>query len=375
MFDEDKMRDFGKVILNLGKGQNLSRSETKGYYRQIILNEQPELQQGAFLISHLIKGPTITEMAGAWDAMMEYDVERISPTISQPSCDIVGTGSDALKTVNVSTPAALIASACGVYMAKKGARLVTGVSGASDILEEFGVDLDVPLELAQKSIEKNSIGYLPGEKFLQSGWSRLIKVMRFTTVLNIIGPITMPCTTTKSIVIGVFAPELCQKMVEILNEIGMQSAISIYGMSNDHDETLGIDEVSTCGPTKVLELKNKRIEGYTLYPEDFGVKLSKYSDIATRGTLRENALAVLNVLKGKDDGPLLDLFCVNAATVLYITGKVPDLKVGVELAKQSVAEGRAFHQLRELVVSQNTSPHKGLAKLGNLVDTIEGKLD
>jgi len=365
------MREFGKVIGNLGKGQNLSRSDTKEYYRQIVLNEQPELQQGAFLVAHLIKGPTTTEMAGAWDAMMEYDMERISPQIPEPSCDIVGTGSDALKTINVSTPAALIASACGIYMAKKGARLVTGVSGASDLLEEFGVDLETPLKTAENGIEQNLIGYLPGEQFLKSGWSRLIRVMRFTTVFNIIGPITMPCDTTKSIVIGCFAPELCDKMVEILREIGMQSAMSMYGMSDDHEENLGIDEVSICGPTKVWELRDKRIESYTLRPEDFGVKPARYGDIATKDTREGNALAILKVLKGKDEGPILDLFCVNASVALYIMGKVPNLPAGVEMSKQAVAEGKALDQLRCLVANQSNSS-AGLEKLERLIEKIQG---
>lgn len=370
MFDESQMREFGKVIGNLGRGQNLSRIEAKEYYRQVILSEQPELQQGAFLVSHLIKGPTSAEMAGAWDAMMEYDMEHISPNIPEHSCDIVGTGSDALKTVNVSTPAALITSACGVYMAKKGARLVTGVSGASDILEEFGLDLDMPLKSAEEGIEEHRMGYLPGEQFLKSGWSRLINVMRFTSVFNIIGPITMPCDTTKSIVVGAFAPGLCQKTIDILKEIGMQSAMSMYGMSDNHDETLGIDEVSICGTTKVWELRNKRIESYTLRAEDFGIKPAKYDDIASKDTRRGNALAILKILLNKDDGPLLDLFCVNASVALYIMNKVPDFAAGVEMSKQSVAEGRALEKLRYLVQSQSSS-FTGPRKLERLIETIE----
>ena len=369
MFDEQKIREFGKTIGILGKGQNLSRSQTKECYRQVVLNEQPELQQGAFLVAHLIKGPTTMEMAGAWDAMMEYDMEHIAPNTSEPSCDIVGTGSDALKTVNVSTPAALITSACGVPMAKKGARLVTGVSGASDVLESCGVDLATPLDRVEKGIEQYGIGYLPGEQFLKSGWSRLITVMRFTTVFNIIGPITMPCDTTKHIVIGTFAPDVCTKTIDILREIGMQSAMSMYGMSDDHEENLGIDEISICGPTKVWELRDKKIDSYTLSPSDFGIRQAKYADVVSKDTCEGNAQAILKVLKGEDEGPLLDLFCANAAVALHITNKAGSLSQGVDIAKQAVADGTSLEQLRNLVANQSSSK-EGQEKLERLIQSV-----
>jgi len=199
----------------------MSRAEACEAYRQIILNNQPELQQGAFLMAHITRGPSIKELSGAWDALDRYDTAKIKTDLDCPVCDIVGTGSDPVKTVNCSTPSALIASACGLAVAKKGARLVTGVSGASDIFEIIlvtgvsgasdifeiiGIDLNAPLSQAEKCLKAYGICYLPGEAFLKSGWARLITSMRFTSAFNIIGPLTMPCEQTSSIVIGAYAP-------------------------------------------------------------------------------------------------------------------------------------------------------------------------
>ncbi|WP_430981840.1 anthranilate phosphoribosyltransferase, partial [Halorhodospira halophila] len=138
------------------------------------------------MAAHQARGPTTEEFSGAWDALDAHDTVKIHPRVDGPVGDIVGTGSDSLKTVNASTPAALIAAACGLPVAKKGARLVTGVSGASDVLERLGVDLEAPMARAEACLEAHGIGYLPGEAFLRSGWARLIQRMRFTSAFNIV---------------------------------------------------------------------------------------------------------------------------------------------------------------------------------------------
>src|SRR5512137_2272356 len=112
MTSEIKLRDFGRLICTIASGNLMSRQESCEAYRQVILDEQPELQQGAFLMAHITRGPSTEELSGAWDALDRYDTAKIDARLAGPVCDIVGTGSDALKTVNCSTPAALIASAC-----------------------------------------------------------------------------------------------------------------------------------------------------------------------------------------------------------------------------------------------------------------------
>lgn len=366
--EEKNLRAFGKVIGELANGKNLSRAEAREYYRQVILSEQPELQQGAFLIAHLMKGPTTTELSGAWDALYEFDTEKISPSFAEDCCDIVGTGSDALKTINVSTPASFIAAACGVKIAKKGARLVTGVSGATDILEIMGLDLNTPLVEANRCLEDHGICYLPGEAFLKAGWGRLIQSMRFTSAFNIIGPLTKPCAKTTSIVIGAYAEHICPQLVEVLQETGTKAAMAPYGMSDSHEEKLGIDEISVCGTTRVVELKNGRIERYSLRPEDFGVKRCTYEDVASKGTARENVLAVLQVLSGRDEGPIADMFAVNAAVALRVAGREDDLKKATDTARENLANGNALIKLKKLIEYQGGAA--GTAKLDALLTEI-----
>jgi anthranilate phosphoribosyltransferase len=352
MTTELQLREFGHLICSIAAGNYMTRTEATDAYRQVILNEQPELQQGAFLMAHIARGPSTEELAGAWDALDQYDTAKIDIKLSGPVADIVGTGSDALKTVNCSTPAALIAAACGLPIAKKGARLVTGVSGASDIFESWGVDLNAPLERATQCLEQHQICYLPGETFLQAGWGRLIKSMRFTSAFNIIGPLTRPCDQVKHIVIGAYAPHVCDQLIDVLKEIGMDSAVAPFGMADGEDKALGMDEFSTAGPTRVVELLNGKIETYEVTPADLGVKQVSLSQIASHADAAENSRVIMATLQGKYETPIADFFCVNAGSALYISGLVDSYEAGTEQAKNALANGKAYEKLQQLLAVQ-----------------------
>lgn len=352
MASEAELRDFGHLVCSLSRGKTMTRQETCEAYRQVILNKQPELQQGAFLMAHITRGPTTEELAGAWDALDLYDTAKVPYKADGPVCDIVGTGSDNLKTINCSTPAALIASACGLTIAKKGARLVTGVSGASDIMEILGVNLDAPLGRARASLHENGICYLPGEAFLKSGWARLIKSMRFTSAFNIIGPLTRPCMATDSIVIGGYSPEICDQLIEILKEIGIPRALAPYGMSSDEGPEMGMDEFSPCGPTRVVELRDGKIDTYEVTPEDFGMDEVHYEFIASMPTASDNAQVIMNVLKGGYDSPAAMFFCINAAAALYISDIVESYMDGYAMAMESLVKGKAQQKLDALIRAQ-----------------------
>lgn len=349
MATENELREFGHLICSLMQGKTMTKEEAKSAYKQVILNEQPELQQGAFLATHLMRKPTIEELSGAWHALDEYDTAKIDVNFQGPVCDIVGTGSDAMKTVNCSTPAAFIAAAAGLPIAKKGAGLVTGVSGATDIFQLFGFDINSPLENSAQTLKETGICYLPGESFLKSGWARLIKSMRFTTAFNIIGPLTMPCKQTNRIVIGAYSEELSEQLIEILKEIGFTGAISPYGMVDGIEITKGIDEFSNVGPTNVCELKKGKVQKYTVQPEDFGIKKTDFAAIASKKTAKENADSILKVLKGEYDTPLADFFVMNAAAALYISDFAEDYKKGTEIAKEALASGKAYEKLQDFL--------------------------
>lgn len=102
MFAEDKLKDFGSKVYDLIKGKDLTCQETKALFSQVLLNEQPDLQQGAFLAALTAKGETPEEIAGAWEAIYELDTVKVNPETPEPIVENCGTGMDELKTFNIS---------------------------------------------------------------------------------------------------------------------------------------------------------------------------------------------------------------------------------------------------------------------------------
>lgn len=146
----DEIKKFGAVIQRLIDGESLSRDETYSMFRQVLLNQQPELQQGAFLAALVSKGETAQEIAGAWQAIDELDTVHVRDDLPSVLVENSGTGMDSLKTFNVSTAAAIVASACGVTMARHGARALTSFCGTVDILESLGIDVECDVATVER---------------------------------------------------------------------------------------------------------------------------------------------------------------------------------------------------------------------------------
>jgi anthranilate phosphoribosyltransferase len=368
--DEDKLRAFGRLVVRLQAREDLTREEAHGAFRQIWRNEQPELQQGAFIATLRAKGETREELSGVVDAFQE-EWQRFFPHVvkaPEPHLSIAGIGMDSLKTVNVSSGAAVIAAACGVYVHKPGAPALTGVSGAADMFALWGVDVDAPGEAQVRSTERCRLGFtsVVGRAFARAGFGRVLSQLRIGTTIHIAGPLTRHVGERHKIA-GVPEPVLTRKVCEVMRDLGYARALVPCGASTRHPGRY-LDELSIIGPTHMAELlPDGSIVESEIRPADAGLEEATYEDIASRPTAEENARWMARVLAGKEQGPVLDLLLLNAAAGLLLMGKVADLKEGVARARRAVAEGAAYAQLRALLEAQNAEPRAGLARLEKLV--------
>jgi anthranilate phosphoribosyltransferase len=155
--DEDRLRRFGAIVDRLIRRENITRAETKECWRQIIAEEQPELHQGAFMAALKAKTETLEEIAGTFEALYEHDTVKIEIDTPEPIIDNAGTGADTLKTFNISTAAAIVAAACGLYVVRHCARAVTSNCGAVDVVEALGVGVESGPESPKQSIERAGI--------------------------------------------------------------------------------------------------------------------------------------------------------------------------------------------------------------------------
>ena len=365
---EESLKHFGGKVDELIKGRNLTRGEASDLFRQILNDEQPDLQQGAFLAAITAKGATAEEIAGIWEAIYEVDTLKVRPCVQGPLADNCGTGMDSIKTFNISTAASIVAAADKINMAKHGSRAITSSCGTVDMLEQLGIDVDCDVDLVKRSIEVAGIGIFNGMsgKVHPSALSRILSQIRFGTVLNIAGSLANPALPAYG-VRGVYSREMVLPIARAMKEIGYKRAFVIHGRSGD--DLRGMDELSTLGRTDVAELdEDGRIREYALNACDLGLEKGDESALLNRGNIEEEAVRLLRVLSGFDRGDRRDIVCLNAAPLLCITGRSEDLLEGVEKAGGIIASGLAVKQLLHWVREQNRDPGERLERLEGMLE-------
>jgi len=297
-------------------------------------------QIAAFLTALRMKGETVTEITGFAKQMREH-AEKIHPKASH-LVDTCGTGGDVSHTFNISTVSALVAAGAGVTVAKHGNRSVSSKCGSADLLEAFGVKIDLPPKKVEECINKVGIGFIFAPVFHKAMKHVMPsrKEMGLRTVFNILGPLTNPAGAHAQIM-GVFDEKLTEVMARVLGNLGTKEALIVHGKD-------GLDEISISDDTKVSHLKKGKVETYTIRPEDFGIKRGKKEDIVVRNIEESKNLAD-SVLRGEEKGAKRDVVLFNASAATVMGGRAKDLKEGISKAAESIDSGRARKKLEELV--------------------------
>lgn len=361
MFNEQALKAFGANIQRLIEKQNLTQEETYDMFCQVLRNEQPELQQGAFLAALVSKGETIDEVVGAWRAIYELDTVVIPTDTLGPTVENSGTGMDSLKTFNVSSAAAVIASACGAKMARHGARALTSFCGTVDILESVGLDVECDAQIVAESIHQEGIGLFNGmsARVHPGGLARILSQIRFGSTLNIAASLANPAKPTYGLR-GVYAESLVEPVGDIMAAIGYRRGMVVYGKA--HGERGGMDELSICGESVVHEFSaGGARRSYRFYPEEAGLRTIPFAEIAATGDFKKERERFLRVLAGKDHQGCIDFACLNAGAILYISGLAMSIAEGSRMAHDAVSSGAAITKMRQWISAQNANPKNGLA--------------
>lgn len=368
-FDEAALRSFGAVIQKVVSGMDLTREESYAAFREILLDEQPDLQQGAFLAALATKRETAGEIAGAWAAIRELDTVSAKIEFGSPLVENSGTGMDQLKTFNVSTAAAVIAAAGGVRLARHGSRALTSACGTVDIAEALGVDVECDMSTVERSISEVGIGLFNGmsSKVHPRSLARILSRIRFGSTLNIAASLASPCRPTHALR-GVHSESMVEKTARVMREIGYQRTMTVHGFDNRREN--GMDELSNIGQTLVHEsLSDGNDRTYRLEPEDLGLNRYEYNDIAATGKLDAESLRFLKVIAGTGPRPCMELACLNAGAILYLSEEVRDMQQGVETCLGIVARGQALKKLCEWVYVQSDPAKKGVMRLLRLASS------
>ena len=309
----------------------LSRVQAEQAFTLLFDGAATDAQIGGLLMAMRARGESVAEYAAAAAVMRA----RCNAVSAPPGAiDIVGTGGDGMKTLNISTATAFVVAGTGIPVAKHGNKNLSSLSGAGDILTEMGIQIMVGPEVVEAGLAEANIGFMmapmhhPAVKHVMPTRQEL----GCKTIFNILGPLTNPAGVKRQLT-GAFAPDLIFPMAETLKELGSEAAWLVHGSD-------GTDEITIAGTTAVAALApDGTITSMEIHPEDAGLPEHPFKDILG-GTPAENAVAFRALLAGEKSA-YRDAVLLNAAAACVVAGKVDSLKDGVALATESIDSGKA----------------------------------
>ncbi|MBV9440966.1 MAG: anthranilate phosphoribosyltransferase [Candidatus Eremiobacteraeota bacterium] len=326
-------------------GGHLDADESAALVGAIMDETLSHVQAAALLAALAAKGETVDEVVGAARAMRERSVrvEHGLPLV----LDIVGTGGDAHRTINISTAAAFIVAGCGVAVAKHGNRAASSACGSADVLEALGVPIDRAPEQSARALREHGMAFLFAQRHhpAMRAVAPIRRELGVRTIFNVLGPLTNPAGAQRQVV-GVARPEHVDLVAEALVRLGGEAGAVIHG-----DD--GLDEISGFAPTRIAQFDRAGVRRWTLDPARHGVRASL--DEIRGGDALENAQALLAILEG-ERSPRADLVALNAALALVIAGDAVDLDDGMVRARTAVETGRARRALQALRGDREARP-------------------
>jgi anthranilate phosphoribosyltransferase len=327
-----------KAIDRLAAREDLTTEDTAAVLAEIMGGNASEVETAAVLIALRTKGETVDELVGLASTMRRFAAPVT--TGRDDLIDTAGTGGGR-QTFNVSTTAALIAAGAGCAVAKHGNRSATGLSGSADVLEALGVRIDLDPAAVARCIEEVGFGFMFAPA--HHGATRFVvpvrKELAVRTIFNFLGPLTNPAGATRQ-VIGVSDATFLDVIAGALARLGAEKALVVSSAD-------GLDELSTAGATRVVEVDAGGLRSYEITPEDVGLERSVYEDVAG-GPPDVNAETTRRIFAGAP-GPPRDLAVLNAGAAIYAAGRAESLERGVRLAEEAVDSGAAARALDRLV--------------------------
>ncbi len=332
------MESFKPLIAKVATGATLTRAEAAAAFDSMLSGEVTPSQMGGFLMALRVRGESVDEITGAVAAMRAKMLAVKAPA---DAIDIVGTGGDGSGSYNVSTLASIIVAACGVAVAKHGNRAASSRSGAADTLTALGLKIGLSPEGVERCLRETGIGFMmaPSHHAAMRHVGPTRVELGTRTIFNLLGPLSNPAGVRRQLT-GVFSAAWLEPMAEVLRNLGSERVWIVHGLD-------GLDEITTTGPTRVVELKNGVIHAFEVTPEEAGIARAEPAALKG-GEPHQNAEALVAVLDGAP-GAYRDIALINAGAALVVAGKVASLRDGVALGDAAIRSGAARRTLDRLI--------------------------
>ncbi|HEX9033673.1 MAG TPA: anthranilate phosphoribosyltransferase [Streptosporangiaceae bacterium] len=329
----DSSFSWPALIGQLIRGESLTTQASAWAMNEIMEGAATPAQIAGFGVALRMKGESPAEVDGLASALLAHAAPL---TIPGRLTDLVGSGGDRARTVNISTMGAIVAAAAGARMVKHGNRAASSACGAADVLEALGVVIDLPPAATEKLAQETGLVFLFAPLYHPALRHTAVprRELGVPTVFNFLGPVANPARPQAQAV-GVADPRMGPVLAGVLARRG-SSALVFHG-----DD--GLDELTTTGPSSVWVVRDGAVEQSRFDPANIGIPRCEPDDLRG-GDPAQNAAVVRALLAGQQ-GPVRETVLLNAAAALVAEAGTPP---GSGLA-QALADGYA--RAREAVDS------------------------
>jgi anthranilate phosphoribosyltransferase len=331
-----------EAIAQAAAKKNLSSEVAEAVMNEIMSGNTTDIQIAAFLTAMSVKGETIEEITACATGMRKHCIRILH---NMECLEIVGTGGDKSNTFNISTTAAIVASSCGIPVAKHGNRAASSRSGSADVLNALGVKLDVPPERSLKILQSINLCFLFAQNYHLSMKyvAPVRKELGIKTIFNILGPLVNPAGASMQL-LGVYEEELLEPMAQVLLNLGVKSGMVVFGQD-------GLDEISMSAPTSICEFREGWLKKYKITPEQFGFVRCKKEELLG-GTPEDNAKITMDILSGAR-GPKFDTVLINSAAAIHVAKPELSIEEAIKIATESIDSGKSLEQLKNFIRLSN----------------------
>ena len=337
---EPKIRPLKPFLIKLQENERLDDRDFEQICEIIASKEYEITQLAALLVLISEKSLYPQSLASLAKNILKYSQTYRDPS---PMIDLCGTGGDGFKTINISTTVAFILASLGVKVAKHGNKAVSSKSGSSDVLEILGVHSSNSLLWQRELLNDKNLAFFHAPFFhpLVGEVREVRQRLGIRTVFNILGPLLNPNLALKNQLVGVYHKPVLRLYAETLQLLGRERALVVRGED-------GLDEISLCDETRVVELRGGQISEYSITPEQFGFRRAFHSEIEG-GTPEQNAEILKQILKGEISGPKFDIVVLNAMFALYAAGVADSPAQAKELILDAIKSGKVYRYFEDYV--------------------------
>lgn len=324
---------WADLITELIAHRDLTAAQTSWAMDRVMSGETSPTVLAGFLTALATKGETVEELRGLADSMLDH-ARPID--VTGDVLDIVGTGGDRARTVNISTMASVVIAAAGVPVVKHGNRASSSASGSADVLEALGVNLDLEVPVVEHVFRDLGITFLFANLFHPS--MRFAAAARrelgVATAFNVLGPLTNPARPAAS-AIGVANATTAPLVAGVLAARGNR-ALVFRGRDN------GLDELTATSVNQVWEVRDGevRLEEVDAVA-DLGLTPSTLADI--RGDdPAYNAQVAREIVAGERRDVVRETVLLNVAAGLVAHGTLPGTEPGAGTLTERLRAGLAI---------------------------------